>query len=64
MLWLLKTIQPSVFVNNNGLVQCKTVEIGQTLDYMVVILKGLVEGEKVVVSGSDNISEGQKVIIQ
>jgi RND family efflux transporter MFP subunit len=52
---------PFVFVSENEKVVKKTVEVGQNFENLVVILRGLSEGEKVVVSGSDNIVDGQKV---
>jgi RND family efflux transporter MFP subunit len=54
---------PSLFILENGKVVRKTVEIGQTYDNSVVILRGVKEGEKVVVSGTENISDGQVVNI-
>jgi RND family efflux transporter MFP subunit len=52
---------PFVFVSENGKMTKKTVEVGQNFENLVVILRGISEGEKVVVSGSDNIVDGQKV---
>jgi RND family efflux transporter MFP subunit len=54
---------PFVFTHENGKVVKKTVEVGQNFDNLVVILRGLSEGEKVVVSGADNIVDGQMVNI-
>lgn len=52
-----------IFTMNNNKVVKKTVEIGQNFGEMVVILRGASEGEKVVVSGVENLIDGQQVNI-
>lgn len=56
-----KDNMPSLFVLENGKVVRKTVEIGSTFENSVVILRGVQEGEKIVVSGTENIIDGQVV---
>ena len=52
-----------IFTMNNNKVVKKTVEIGQNFGEWVVILRGVSEGEKVVVSGVENLIDGQQVNI-
>ncbi|NJN33548.1 MAG: hypothetical protein HC817_04135 [Saprospiraceae bacterium] len=52
---------PSVFVLKNDKVVKKNIEIGQNFENSIVILRGLAEGEKVVVSSVENLQAGQVV---
>ena len=52
-----------IFTMSNNKVVKKTVEIGQNFGEWVVILRGVSEGEKVVVSGVENLIDGQQVNI-
>jgi len=50
-----------VFVNDNGTVKLRQIEKGLESDDMIEVIKGLKEGEQVVLSPDKNIREGIKI---
>lgn len=50
-----------VWVVNNGIAQRRTVKVGNAVASGVVITSGLAEGDQVVTTGSQKISEGSKI---
>ncbi len=52
-----------VFVNNNGVAELKTVISGRIIGDQVEIIKGLTDGEQVIVTGQINIDNGSKLEI-
>ncbi|HHY77697.1 MAG TPA: HlyD family efflux transporter periplasmic adaptor subunit [Clostridiales bacterium] len=50
-----------VFVNDNGTVRLKQIEKGLKSDDMIEVIKGLQEGEQVILSPDKNIREGIKI---
>jgi RND family efflux transporter MFP subunit len=54
---------PRVFVVKNDIASLRNLEVGITLGTKVQVIKGLEEGETVVVNGHSNLKEGYKVTI-
>jgi RND family efflux transporter MFP subunit len=52
-----------VFVNNNGVAELKTIISGRIIGDQVEIIKGLTDGEQVIVTGQINIDNGSKLEI-
>lgn len=52
-----------IFVNNNGTAELKTVTAGRIIGDKVEILKGLTNGDQVIVTGQINLNNGSKIEI-
>jgi RND family efflux transporter MFP subunit len=54
---------PQVFVVENGIVHKKSVTVGNTYDNNLEVIKGLKDGDKVVVNGQNNLEENTAVYV-
>lgn len=55
--------EPQVFIVENGIVHLKEVTVGSTYDNNLEVIKGLNEGDKVVVNGQNNLEENTAVYV-
>ena len=54
---------PQVYVVENNIAKLKTIVIGEESGYLVEVIKGLQEGDFVVVNGQNNLKDGMTVSI-
>ncbi|MDB5036186.1 MAG: efflux transporter, family, subunit [Chlorobi bacterium] len=52
-----------VYVVENGVAKVRNIEVGQEVGTKIEVLKGLLQGDKVVVSGQNNIRDGAQVTV-
>lgn len=55
--------EPQVFVVSRGVAKLRDILVGAAVDAQLAVLQGLAEGERVVVSGQDNLSDNAPVTI-
>jgi RND family efflux transporter MFP subunit len=55
---------PQIFVVEDGKAQLRNIEVGSEVDTHIVVLKGLREGETVIIKGQDNLKDHATVTIQ
>ncbi|MBC7124523.1 MAG: efflux RND transporter periplasmic adaptor subunit [Bacteroidales bacterium] len=51
-----------VFIYKDGLAERRVVEVGDVFDDQIEIVKGIAEGEEVIIEGQANLSDGQSVV--